>query len=231
MASDQSPPEKLLGTPCRPEHDVSHDELRKLVSGYLVVHENFLSLCDFLDSSLKDGYVIVTGETPETAPITPREYERTRLYRHLHNYLASVYSFNEQTRLLVNAKRGDPEETDTPLGRGAFVPEKATLYTRKLAFVRGLRADFQHGDFSSVRLERVADPDPSLTEDGSEVYRVVFDREAFRNGATKAPNKYLQEVSVETARYVTSYLDSFHRDHFADFATDTEAWFRLAYES
>mgnify|MGYP006919958150 CR=1 FL=1 len=67
-------------------------------------------------------------------------------------------------------------------------------------------------------------------EDGSEVYRVVFDREAFRNGATKAPNKYLQEVSVETARYVTSYLDSFHREHFADFATDTEAWFRLAYE-
>lgn len=68
MASDQSPPEKLLGTPCRPEHDVSRDELRKLVSGYLVVHENFLSLCDFLDSPLKDGYVIVTGETPEDGP-------------------------------------------------------------------------------------------------------------------------------------------------------------------
>lgn len=224
----QLPPEKLLGIPCEPERPVDSHDIQRLESAELVVHRNFISLRKFFNGQLADGILLV-GDDAGPIPIGSKQYEKMKMYRHLHNYLASVYSFNEQVRLLVNMYRGDADATNNPIGKGAFVPENATLYTRKLAFVRGLRADFQHGDFSSVRLDPVENPDQELSN-GDNVYRVVFDKQAFRSGATESPDKYLQDASDEEMRYPTGYLYSFHRNHFVGFAEDTEEWFKQSCE-
>jgi hypothetical protein len=220
------PPEKLLGYPCEPAQSVNSNDIQRLESAELVVHKNFTSLREFFDGRLKQGILVVGGNTGNI-PIGPKQHEQMLMYRQVHNYLASVYSFNEQVRLLVNMYRGDADATNDPIRKGAFVPEKATLYTQKLAFVRGLRIDFQHGDFSSVKFDPVQN---SELGGGDNVYRVVFDKQAFRSGATESPDKYLQGASDEEMRYPTGYLYSFHRNHFVGFAEDTEEWFKQSCE-
>jgi hypothetical protein len=224
----QLPPEKLIGTPCEPENTVTAGELQRLKAAQLVVHENFLELEDIFEQGLKQGIVLSDDSTD--LPVTAKEYEQARVYRYLHNYLAAVYSYNEQVQRLINTHRGNPDETDKPLQSNRFISEDATLYTRELAFVRGLRIDFQHGDFSSVELEPVNDPVPELLPDGGTAYRVVFNQRAFREGATNSPDKYLQNVGIDGMRYVTGYLDSFHREQFSDFAGRTQRWFKLAHQ-
>lgn len=225
----QLPPEKLLGTPCTPERQVSKNEWQNLVVSEFVAHHNFQELERFVDGSLAEGFVLVSHDSERpNLPLDAKAYHRTKLYRHLHNYLSSLYSFNEQVRLLINLKRGDPQEPHSPLGRGAFVPEDSTIYTQKLAFLRGLRVDVQHGDFRSVRLRRVPNPDPSLVNDDSDVYQIVFDKESFRNGFAESPDKYLQYVSDSKLEYVTAYIEQFHKNEFGDFADQTCQWFEAA---
>lgn len=222
-----SPPEKLLGRPCVPDHPVSQTELDNLDTSELIAHRNFRELAEFVEGSLDEGgYIVVAADDePDGLPLTALENQRSKLHQRLHNYLASIYSFNEQVRELINVKIEAVEEREAPLDRGAFVPNTSTLYTRKLAFVRGLRVDAQHGDFACIRTEPVSDPDPSLASDGETVYRIEFDKDSFRGGFTETPDKYLGHAPDERFRYPLAYLETFHREYFVEFAHETQAWF------
>lgn len=151
----QSPPEKLLGRACIPENSVVRPEVDRLEAAELIAHRNFRDLQRFVDGSMDEGGCLIVSPADEPAgmPLTAFESERSKLYKYLHNYLASVYSFNEQVRELINLKIGSEQETDKPLKMGAFVPNDRTLYTQEIAFVRGLRVDAQHREFSGINLE------------------------------------------------------------------------------
>lgn len=225
--SGSSPPEKLLGEQCVPDHPVSPAELDNLDTSELIAHRNFRELVEFVDGPLNEGgYIVVaTNNEPTDLPLTALENQRSKLHQRLHNYLAPIYSFNEQVRELINIKIGDAEDTTAPLPRGAFVPNTSTLYTRKLAFIRGLRVDAQHGDFTCIRTEPVPDPDPTLMSDDETVYRIEFDKSLFRGGFTETPDKYLSHAPDERFRYPLAYIETFHREYFVEFAHETEAWF------
>ncbi len=222
--SDELPPVRLIGEACVPTNRTTDDELTDLRAAELITHRNFTELVEVFDGPTTRGCLVVsTADDPQRLPLGPTEFAKFRLYRRLHNYLASVYSLNEQVRFLVNSALGDPEAVDSPLGRGSFVPNDATTYTRKLAFVRGLRIDFQHGDFRSVELELVPDPDPNLAGETEDVYRVVFDKQTFRSGFVDDPDKYLKHYPDRRFRHVVSYLDSFHEE-VHQFAAGTREW-------
>ncbi len=228
MAGDgSSPPEKLIGRCCVPEHPVSQTELDNLDTSELIAHRNFRELAEFVDGPLEEGgYVVVSpDDEPDGLPLTALEDQRSKLHQRLHNYLASIYSFNEQVRELINVKIGDAEEATIPLSRGTFVPNTSTLYTRELAFVRGLRIDAQHGDFACIRAEPIPDPDPSLARSDETVYRIEFDKSSFRGGFTETPDKYLGHAPDGRFRHPLAYVETFHREYFVEFAHETQAWF------
>lgn len=222
----QSPPEKLLGRACTPENPVVRPEVDRLEAAELIAHRNFRDLIEFVDGNMETGGCLIVSPADEPAemPLTAFEAERSKLYKYLHNYLASIYSFNEQIRELINLKIGSEDDTDNPLGVGAFVPNNRTLYTQELAFVRGLRVDAQHGEFSAVNTEPADFPSVD-TNDGGDVYWIKFDKNAFREGTTNNPDKYLSDRKDNSFDPPLGYLYSFHREYFVDFAQKTEEWF------
>ena len=222
----QLPPEKLLKKACTPTNPVSRPEVDRLEAAELIAHRNFQDLKKFVDGEMESGgcLIVCPGDEPEKLPLTAFESERSRLHKYLHNYLASIYSFNEQVRELINRKIGDEDSTDSPLGRGAFVPNNRTLYTQELAFARGLRVDAQHGEFSAINLKPTDHP-PVDTDEADDVYWIQFDKDSFRNGATTNPDKYLSDKKDSSFDRPLEYLYSFHRDHFVEFAQETEHWF------
>lgn len=222
----QSPPEKLLERACTPENSVSRPEVDRLEAAELIAHRNFRDLSEFVNGKMKTGgcLIVSPADEPSDLPLTAFEAERSKLYKSLHNYLASIYSFNEQVRELINIKIGSEDDTNNPLGRGAFVPNDRTLYTQELAFVRGLRVDAQHGEFSAIHLEPTDYP-PVDVDDADDAYWIQFDKDSFRNGATDNPDKYLSSKNDNSFDPPLGYLYSFHRNYFVDFAQKTEGWF------
>lgn len=220
-----SPPEKLLGRSCSPENPVVQTELDNLNTSELIAHRNFRDLSSYVDGPLNDGgWIIVSpDDEPEGLPLTALENERSKLYKHLHNYLASVYSFNEQVRELINRKIGDPGRMDSPLSIGEFVPNDRTLYTQELAFVRGLRVDAQHGEFAAIELTPATEGFSTMDEEI--LYWIQFDKEGFRNGPTRTPDKYLGNKADSSFGQPLEYLHRFHRNYFVEFARETEEWF------
>lgn len=222
----QLPPEKLLARACTPENSVVRPEVDRLEAAELIAHRNFRDLKEFVDGEMETGgcLIISPADKPDEMPLSAFEAKRSKLYKYIHNYLASIYSFNEQVRELINLKIGDEDDSNNPLGMGAFVPNSRTLYTQELAFVRGLRIDAQHGEFSAISLSPTNCPPVDADEVG-DAYWIQFDKDSFRKGATNNPDKYLSDKKDNSFDPPLGYLYFFHRDYFVEFAQKTEHWF------
>ena len=233
VGDGSSPPEKLLGEACVPENPITQRKIDNLESSELITHRNFHELVKFVDGPLEEGgYIIVSpDDEPEDLPLTALENQRSKLHQHLHNYLASVYSFNEQVRELINLTMGDPDNSTNPLQIGAFVPNTRTLYTRKLAFIRGLRVDAQHGDFACIRSDPVPQPDCSIASGDETAYRITFDKDSFRDGFINNPDKYLGHEPDERFEYPLAYIELFHRSYFVEFSSETREWLEEGIEA
>lgn len=137
----------------------------------------------------------------------------------MHNYLASVYSFNETIRVLVNCHTEDGvtfQSSDFTTGS----EEIASYYGRKLSFLRGLRTDFQHGGFSCLTFERAGE----LGNFGG--YHVVFDRDAFVNDSgLREPTRFLRHTNARERRHPLCFLGQFHQNTVQEFHADVERWF------
>ena len=78
-----------------PNQAVSQDIINRVRVSANIVRQNFDQLEDFVDGKLdKDAlFIVYTPSGGEAA---------SYLYRHTHNYLSALYSFNEQVRQKVN---------------------------------------------------------------------------------------------------------------------------------
>ena len=130
-----------------------------------IVENNNYRLVEYVDGDLVTNPIYIC---PEEA----QQETGFTVLRLLHNYLASLYSYNETVRVLFNEYA--PERTT--LSSGAFTPASggtdASHYGRKLSFLRGLRTDFQHGGFSCLRFTRAG------TLHGFGAYHLEFDRQS-----------------------------------------------------
>lgn len=198
--------EQLLGTRTGgPSRSVPQDVINRVRVSANVVRQNFDELEVFVDGKLdRDALFIVYAPNGGEAA--------SYLYRHTHNYLSSLYSFNEQVRETVNELAQDCVIT------GPDVIAGGSPYSEKLAFLRGLRHDVQHGEYGSLTLKR------RHTAGDFRIYCVEFDEQAFRTGTVRHPPDYLRHTNRQERKYPLPYVAEFHKQQFNRFVEDAIDW-------
>lgn len=198
--------EQLIGTQTGgPNQSVSQDVINRVRVSANIVRQNFDQLEEFVDGKLDQDalFIVYTPSGGEAA---------SYLYRHTHNYLSALYSFNEQVRDKVN----DIISSHSISKQGIISGQ--SRYSEKLAFVRGLRHDVQHGEYGSLKLKC------QNTAGDFKIYSVVFKQQAFRSGSVRHPRDYLRHTSHQDRKYPLPYIADFHKQHFNDFVDDFIDW-------
>lgn len=204
--------DQLVGHTSGPSEPITDRDLTRARSSAYIVHGNFHELAQLCDDITITGTIVVDEGADETDV-------ENEVYRRVHNYVSSLYSYNEQIRSILDAR------LTQRIGKGHFLPARndraAPEYTRRGTFLWGLRNDFQHGDYWCLRVEYEG------TRDGSDCYHLIFqkrDFEATPRGDLDSAGDYLAHAPDEDQRYPLPYIGDFHRNLFSEFENAFEAW-------
>jgi len=169
-------------------------------------------LAEICDDIATTGLV----KTSKEADNTDVENE---VYRRVHNYVSSLYSYNEHIREILNRRLGQH------IGKRYFLPGKdnraAPDYTKRGAFLWGLRNDFQHGDYWCLSVEK-ANQDQDYA-----FYHLRFEKQDFNatpKGGIEDAGGYVAYAPDGEYEYPLPYIAHFHRNLFNDFESDFESW-------
>ena len=203
----------IAGESVTPSGRLSEQDGIRLSVAKRTADQNYFEIAAYIDGDLATNPMFICRQED-------REEEGFEALRLVHNYLSSLYSFNETVRVLFN--RATDEEIE--LSSGDFTPAsggtEASYYSRKLSFLRGLRTDFQHGGFSCLSFEKVGE----LGDFGG--YHVVFDREAFvEESGLEDATQFLRYSNEREQRYPLASIGQFHQKTVQEFYDDTENWF------
>lgn len=196
-----------------PTCELTDSDATRLNAAKRTLDQNFLTLDEYVDGDLARNPIFIC----HTDARRDEGFEALRL---LHNYLSSLYSFNETIRVLFG------RQTDCELRTSDFTPTTdgtaQPYYARKLSFLRGVRTDFQHGGFSCLSFERTG----RLGDFAG--YHVVFDREEFLGeSGLRRPSRFLRFTNENERRHPLCFVGQFHRNAVQEFFEDTESWFRI----
>jgi hypothetical protein len=190
------------GGPTRP---VSSNEISRIRVSANIVRQNYSALEDFVDGKIdRDALFIVHNATQQEAI--------PYLYGHVHNYLSSLYSFNEQMWEKVNAG-----VSSHPFPKSRFISGRSR-YSEKLAYIRGLRHDVQHGEYGCLSL------DCRHSVGNFKIYCIEFDEQAFKQGSVDQPHDHLRHTNQQDRQYPLPYIADFHKRYFNDFVDDSVDW-------
>lgn len=203
--------DQLLRHTKGPEVPIDDRDLTRARSSAFIVHGNFRDIVELCDD-IQTGVIVATAETDNTDV-------ENEVYRRVHNYVTSLYSYNEQIRSILN------DHLNQHIGKRYFLPARdersAPEYVQKGAFLWGLRNDFQHGDYWCLSVQR------ERTDDGTSNYSLQFDKQSFNatpKGNIDSAGDYLAHASDDKLRYPLPYIGEFHRNLFNEFENDFERW-------
>jgi hypothetical protein len=206
--------EKLLEESAERTSGLSDDEKLAFYNAYAIVENNFVDLATFSDITGESDTAIIKSAA-NTQSIQTDQFECTR---YVHNYLSSVYSWNEIIRSLVERHTDDVELTWN-MFTSSHDEHPRSQYSRKIGYLRGLRTSCQHGDFSCLVFER-------YHEGNEEVhYRLRFDEHQFMTGEVGGAGLYLQHTRPQRRKYPIDFIDGFHHNEFQHFYQDMCDWF------
>lgn len=196
-----------------PSSGMSSSDWTRLSVSKRTLDQNYYEIDEYIDGDLESNPIFICHNDE-------RDEEGFEALRLLHNYLSSLYSFNETVRVLFN--QHSPERLS--LSSGDFTPASEGTdelhYSRKLAFLRGLRTDFQHGGFSCLEFDKAGE----LGDFAG--YHVVFDRTSFiDNSGLNDPSRFLRHSNESEQRHPLCFLGQFHKNTLQAFYSDTETWF------
>lgn len=203
----------LAGQRVTPTSRLGQQEMTRLTAAKRTLDQNYYELDEYIDGDLATNPMFICHQQN-------RHEEGFEALRLLHNYLSSLYSFNETVRVLFNQNAAE----DVGLTQGDFTPASGgttnSYYGRKLGFLRGLRTDFQHGGFSCLSFDKAGE----LGDFGG--YHLVFDDEAFveESGLDDA-GRFLQDTNANEQHHPLCYIGQFHQQTLQDFYDDSEDWF------
>jgi hypothetical protein len=204
--------DQLLGHTRGPAGPITDRDVKRTRSSAYIVHGNFRRLVRMCDDITVSGLVAAKRGSDDT-DVT------NEVYRRVHNYVSSLYSFNEQVRDVL-CKR-----LDEVVEKRDFLPERndhsAPAYTRRLTFLWGIRNDFQHGDYWCLAVEH------ETTRNGYDYYHLYFRKQYFNatpEGSLDTAGDYLAHAPDDDQRYPLPYVGEFHRTLFSEFEQDFEAW-------
>lgn len=204
--------DRLLRHADGPMHPIADREIKRIRTSANIVHGNFDALARACEDITTTGLVEVKAGVPETDV-------SNEVYRLVHNYVSSLYSYNEQVRNLLN------ESVGATIDKSYFLPERgdrrAPEYIRRLTFLWGLRNDLQHGEYWCLNVDRVD------SRGNYEYYHLRFDKrhfEATPRGNIDETGEYLAHAPDEDQQYPLPYIGDFHRNLFVAFEQDFESW-------
>lgn len=205
--------QRLAEANITPSTGLTDQEQTRLTAAKRTLDQNYYEVDTYIDGDLATNPMFICRQEK-------REDEGFEALRLLHNYLSSLYSFNETIRVLFNRSTTEGMH----LMRGDFTPSSGgtshSYYARKLCFLRGLRTDFQHGGFSCLSFDKAGE----LEDFGG--YHLVFDTEAFvRDSGLDGPSRFLRYSNDNEQRHPLCYIGQFHQETLQDFYDDSEAWF------
>lgn len=204
--------DQLLGHTAGPAEPVTERDLTRARSSAYIVHGNFNELTRMCEDISTTGFIVATAGTEKTDV-------ENEVYRRVHNYVSSLYSYNEQIRQILNKR------LNRHIGKNYFLPARenkaAPEYVRRGTFLWGLRNDFQHGDYwcLSLKLER--------STDDQDYYHLRFqkhDFEATPKGNLESSSDYLAHSPDSDQKYPLPYIGDFHRNLFSEFESAFESW-------
>lgn len=205
----------LAGNAITPAKRLSDNDAIRLSVAKRTLDQNYLEIEEYIDGDLSTNPMFICHQDR-------REEEGFEALRLLHNYLSSVYSFNETVRVLVN-QHTQEEVTLKSSDFAATSGSTSSFYARKLSFLRGLRTDFQHGGFSCLSFEKAGE----LGDFGG--YHVIFDRDSFMNDSgLREPNRFLRHTNEREQQRPLCFVGTFHKRSLHEFYADVESWFQEA---
>lgn len=213
MSGQTNSVEQLLGQNTGGPHSnfpVHPTEVARTELSKNIVFSNYVDIQEFVDSEIAgDDIVVVHNENAKAVART--------LFTCLHNYLSSLYSYNEQVRDLINEKTNAPQIT-----KQAHYPHLGDTprcdYVEKLVFLIGLRHSIQHGDFQCLDF-RVVDETR-----GFQFRELTFDQSKFQNGQVDHPESHTQYGNGSDMGYPLTYIREFHQNQFIPFAQECVDW-------
>lgn len=204
--------DQLLGHTEGPSDPVTERDLTRSRSSAYIVHGNFNQLARMCGDITTTGFII----TDDGADRTDMENE---VYRRVHNYVSSLYSYNEQIRAILNKR------LDQYIDKGYFLPARdnksAPEYVRRGTFLWGLRNDFQHGDYWCLSVEH------ERSHNGKNYHHLYFEKRYFGAAAKRNLDEtgdYLAHAPDSDQEYPLPYIGDFHRNLFSEFENAFESW-------
>lgn len=203
--------DQLLGHTDGPAEPITGRDLTRARSSAYIVHGNFNELTQMCDN-IQTGTVVAEKDVDKTDV-------ENEVYRRVHNYLSSLFSYNEQIRDILNKRLSQH------IGKRYFLPSRdnkaAPEYVKQGVFLWGLRNDFQHGDYWCLELKL------EETRGEKTYYQLYFikqDFEATPKGGLDEAGDYLCHKDDAELQYPIPYIADFHRNQFSEFENDFESW-------
>lgn len=210
--------DQLLHDGQSPNLPIKQHELNRLQRSAWIVHRNFYDLDQLGDTIAHDGLINPPDELDDRTV-------RTEVFKRVHNYLASLYSFNEQARTIIDEKyTGGSVEKDDFLPdpdktQNASTPE----YIERLVFLWGLRNQFTHEQYRCLTLER------DSTHDGETYFTLKFRESLYApkpKGGLEESGEYLRYSDRRDRSHPLCYIAEFHQNEFNEFESDLNEWCR-----
>lgn len=201
-----------------PHSRVSQYEVNRLRMSALIVHRTFYDLNELGDNIPQNGIIQSSAEQD-------KQTVRVEVFTRVHNYLAALYSYNEQARSLLdenhyesNINKSDflpnPNETSE-----TYIPE----YIMRLVFLWGLRNQFTHDRYQCLEVVK------ETMHNGDPYFRLEFLEGKYSptpKGGLEEAGDYLKFCTTEDRQYPLCYMGEFHQNLFNEFESDLEEWSR-----
>lgn len=215
--------DQLLHDADSPNLPIQQHELSRLQRSAWIVHRNFYDIDQLEENVVHDGMVLPPDGIEERTL-------RTEVFKRVHNYLASLYSFVEQARSIIDSKY-----TDREIDKRDFLPNpdetqstSAPEFVKRLVFLWGLRNQFTHDQYRCLTVERDSD------HNGEEYYKLTFQETLYSpipKGGLEESGDYLRYSDADERERPLCYIGTFHQECFNEFETDLNSWCRRTLQS
>lgn len=198
-----------------PQNRLSADRVRRVELSFNIVLSNYVNLKRFVDGEFDEEAYIIVDKSQQA-----KEVSRS-LYTYLHNYLSSLYSYNELVRGMVKEESPSGIEIENQDMSPHIGDVPACDYVRWLAFARGLRHGLQHGEYHFLDFDRFD------TKNGFDFKKLVFLQDEFEsNSSVNYAEGYTQYADEDDMKLPLNYLSTFHSQYFLKFGQDVDDWMK-----
>lgn len=198
---------------CQPVRALTGEDSDAFDTIVTIADLNFTTIDNFIDGDTKNDPHFFTDRQNAEVRIS-------RLLTILHNYLATIYSYNENLVTVLPDYLPSGVSCPTTGELAGTSCTQRSQYTKQFNFVLGLRTDAQHGTFSGFEIT------DEPWDERRRKHHAKFDRDGFVNGTRLNDMEvYLQYTNNREREYIVSFLARFHQSTFQRFHRDLIIWF------